>query len=84
MRVDMTDPTEAQEDLMESIDPSGLPIYMIMFPDGSHELLSKTPTAPDIAEKLRAASERYPAEKRLTVMEACLGEPATSEGEPAD
>jgi hypothetical protein len=87
MRVDMTDPTEDQEDLMESIDPSGLPIYVILFPDGTHELLSKTPTATGVAERLRAAAERYPSEARLSLVQACLGEPAAadaSESESAD
>ncbi len=67
MRADMTNENEELSALLDTIlekdHRNGIPAYVIMFPDGSRDLLPITITADMVATHLAQASDKYPAQK---------------------
>ena len=67
MRADMTNENEELSTLLDKIlekdKRNGIPAYVIMYPDGSRDLLPITITADMVATHLDQASSRYPQEK---------------------
>lgn len=68
MRVDMTVQDDAKDAMVEDVlknekARSGIPIYVIIYPDGSRDLLSLVITSAMVTEHLDAAAKKYPAEK---------------------
>ncbi|MCA9646115.1 MAG: thioredoxin family protein [Polyangiaceae bacterium] len=63
MKADMTDENPILEKEMQRLGRSGIPIYVIYFPDGSHKLLPEIITAEILHGALKEASERYPKDK---------------------
>ncbi len=67
MRADMTNENEELSSLLDKIlekdKRNGIPAYVIMYPDGSRDLLPITITADMVATHLDQASSRYPQEK---------------------
>jgi thiol:disulfide interchange protein DsbD len=63
MRVDMTNDNPEGDAMMEKLGRSGIPIYVIMFPDGTYDLLPEAITAEMVSTHLEQASQKYPAEK---------------------
>jgi len=45
---------------MEKLGRTGIPIYVIYYPDGSHDLLPEVITTQMLSEALRRASAKYP------------------------
>ncbi len=60
MKADMTDEDPVLEKEMQRLGRSGIPIYVIYFPDGTHNLLPEIITSESLHGALKAASERYP------------------------
>ncbi|MCA9633416.1 MAG: thioredoxin family protein [Myxococcales bacterium] len=63
MKADMTDENPVLEKEMQRLGRSGIPIYVIYFPDGTHKLLPEIITAEILHGALKEASERYPKEQ---------------------
>lgn len=67
MRADMTNENEELSNLLDKIleadKRNGIPAYVIMYPDGSRDLLPITITADMVATHLDQASSKYPQEK---------------------
>ncbi len=63
MRADMTNENDELDKLLENIGRSGIPVYVIMMPDGTRDLLPVTITAEMVATHLEDASHRFPVEK---------------------
>lgn len=60
MRADMTNENEELEDFVKKLGRNGIPIYVVLFPDGSRDLLPVTITAEMVQERLEEAAKRYP------------------------
>lgn len=63
MKADMTDENPTLEKEMQRLGRSGIPIYVIYYPDGTHKLLPEIITAEILHGALKEASERYPKAK---------------------
>jgi thiol:disulfide interchange protein len=63
MQVDMTNDHPEGDKLMDKLGRNGIPIYVIMFPDGSYDLLPEAITAELVATRLDAAAQKYPVDK---------------------
>jgi suppressor for copper-sensitivity B len=67
MRCDMTNENEELSALLDKIlekdKRNGIPAYVIMYPDGSRDLLPITITADMVATHLDQAASKYPSEK---------------------
>lgn len=63
MQVDMTNDNPTGEALMTKLGRSGIPIYVILFPDGQIDLLPQVITAEMVADRLQAAAKKFPIEK---------------------
>lgn len=63
MQVDMTSDNPQGDELMKRFGRDGIPIYVILMPDGSYDLLPQVITAEMVASRLAEASKRYPLEK---------------------
>lgn len=63
MKVDMTNDHPEGDVMVEKFGTGGIPIYVILLPDGSVDLLPQVITAELVAGRLRDASKRFPIEK---------------------
>ncbi len=68
MKVDMTNQDDDMDAMVEDVlkaekGRSGIPIYVIIYPDGSRDLLPLVVTSALVSEHLDAAAKKYPAEK---------------------
>ncbi len=63
MQVDMTNDNPMGEDLMTKLGRSGIPIYVILLPDGQIDLLPQVITAELVAHHLEMASKKFPIDK---------------------
>lgn len=63
MKADMTNENEEMSELMEKLGRTGIPIYVIWYPDGTHDLLPVAITAEMVAAHLEEAARRFPAAK---------------------
>lgn len=63
MQVDMTGDNPEGDALMTRFNRDGIPIYVILMPDGSYDLLPQVITAEMVSERLAQASQRFPLEK---------------------
>lgn len=68
MKVDMTNDDDEKSALQDDIlkdekGRSGIPIYVVIFPDGSRDLLPLVITADMVSEHLEAAAKKYPQPK---------------------
>lgn len=62
MKADLTVPNEEISRWLEPFPYSGIPVYVIYLPDQTYDLLPQAITTEMLAERLLAASERFPAE----------------------
>lgn len=60
MKVDMTNDHPEGDAMVEKFGTGGIPIYVILLPDGSVDLLPQVITAELVSQRLRQASERFP------------------------
>ena len=63
MRVDMTVDNDELTALLETTGRTGIPVYLIVYPDGTRDLLPITITAEMVASHLDEASHKFPSEK---------------------
>ncbi|HEY1959481.1 MAG TPA: thioredoxin family protein [Polyangiaceae bacterium] len=63
MRVDMTNDNDELSALLDTTGRTGIPVYLIVMPDGTRDLLPITITADMVATHLEAASQKFPSEK---------------------
>lgn len=63
MQVDMTNDNPEGDALMKKFGREGIPIYVILMPDGTIDLLPQVITAEMVAERLNEASKKFPVEK---------------------
>lgn len=63
MKADMTDEDPVLEKEMQRLGRSGIPIYVIYYPDGTHHLLPEIITTDLLHGALKQASEKFPPEK---------------------
>ncbi len=63
MKVDFTNSNDELDKLLESTGRSGIPDYMIVYPDGSRDLLPEVITAEMVATHLDDAAKKYPSSK---------------------
>ena len=63
MKVDFTNSNEEQDALLDGIGRSGIPDYMIVYPDGTRDLLPEVITAEIVDSHLSDASKKYPSAK---------------------
>lgn len=63
MKVDMTNDNPMGEELMKKLGRSGIPIYVILFPDGQIDLLPQVITAEMVADHLNEAAKKFPSDK---------------------
>lgn len=60
VKADMTNENAILDAWLQKLGRSGIPAYVIYFPDGTYELLPVTITAEMVVERMRAAAERFP------------------------
>lgn len=60
MKADWTNVDATVTEWLQRLGRSAIPVYAIYLPDGSYDLLPDVITPPLVAERLRAAAERYP------------------------
>ena len=60
MKADYTTEDETIEAWMDKLGRTGIPIYVIYYPDGSHDLLPEVITTQMLSDALRRASAKYP------------------------
>jgi thiol:disulfide interchange protein DsbD len=60
MKADMTNENEEIEAWLNKLGRSGIPAYVIYMPDGSYDLLPEVITTKLLADRLLAASAKYP------------------------
>lgn len=70
MKADWTTEDETIESWMNKLGRSGLPIYVVYYPDGSHDLLPELITTQMLSDALKKASEKYPPSKFAAAAEA--------------
>lgn len=63
MRVDMTVDNDELSALLETTGRTGIPVYLIVMPDGKRDLLPITITSEMVASHLDDASQKFPSEK---------------------
>lgn len=68
MKVDMTNQDDDMDAMVDDVlknekGRSGIPIYVIIYPDGSRDLLPLVITSAMVSEHLDTAAKKYPAEK---------------------
>ena len=63
MKVDMTNDHPEGDKMVDKYGTGGIPIYVILFPDGSIDLLPQVITAEMVAGHLREASKKFPIDK---------------------
>lgn len=63
MRADMTNENDELDNLLQTLGRSGIPVYVILMPDGTRDLLPITITAEMVATHLEDASRRFPSQK---------------------
>jgi thiol:disulfide interchange protein len=75
MKADMTNENAELDAWLAKLGRSGIPAYVIFYPDGSHDLMPITITAEMVAEHLKKASNRYPPHKYLPMKTAANAVP---------
>jgi thiol:disulfide interchange protein DsbD len=60
MKADFTKEDEVIEEWMDKLGRSGLPVYVVYYPDGSHDLLPEVITTEMLSTALNKASTKYP------------------------
>jgi thiol:disulfide interchange protein len=63
MKADMTEENLELSKILEKLGRAGIPDYVIMYPDGSYDLLPPAITPDLVASRLEEASRKYPSEK---------------------
>lgn len=63
VKADMTNEEPVIQAWLHRLGRSGIPAYVIYFPDGTHDLLPMTITTAMLVERLEAASARFPPER---------------------
>ncbi|CAN5198319.1 hypothetical protein BH09MYX1_BH09MYX1_62240 [soil metagenome] len=63
MKVDFTNTNDELDALLDSTGRSGIPDYMIVYPDGTRDLLPEVITAEMVQKHLDEAEKKYPASK---------------------
>lgn len=61
-KADLTRPDDALWDELKALGRSGLPAYVIYYPDGTHDLLPEGPPL-TLERRLRTAAEKFPPER---------------------
>lgn len=59
----MTNDNDELSALLDSLGRTGIPVYVIVMPDGTRDLLPITITADMVATHLEDASHKFPSEK---------------------
>jgi thiol:disulfide interchange protein len=63
MKADFTSQDEVIEEHIEKLGREAVPIYVIFYPDGTHDLLPEVISTKMLSEALSRASERFPSDK---------------------
>ena len=71
MKADYTNEDEVIQSWMEKLGREAIPIYVVYYPDGSHDLLPEVITTEMLATALGKASGKYPPEQFKPATPAC-------------
>lgn len=74
MKADWTNEDEEITKWLGGLGRSGIPAYVVYYPDGSRDLLPEVITQEMVLTVLAKASKQYPKDKFLSMQEACVAQ----------